>query len=150
MKHAQVVLCKRRWKVHPSSIRLPTNLQNMTPCPVQISRCCLCVNWHPLQPTLSRHQACQAYPATCNTTPNPAPRCVQISKVLLGDDSRLRLPRFMEDEAPKDPEQTKQDLIERIAQLNASIDEVASQLKVKEEVVVMAGMKGGDDGMKIM
>lgn len=73
----------------------------------------------------------------------------QISKVLLGDDSRLRLPRFMEDELPKDPEQTKQDLIERIAQLNASIDEVASQLKVKEEVVVMAG-KGGDDGMKIM
>jgi len=31
----------------------------------------------------------------------------QISKSLLGDDQRLRLPRFMEDEA-KDPEQTKQ------------------------------------------
>lgn len=41
----------------------------------------------------------------------------------------------MEEEQPKDPEQTKQDLIEKIAQLNASIDEVAAQLKVKEEPV---------------
>ncbi|KXZ45865.1 hypothetical protein GPECTOR_50g659 [Gonium pectorale] len=56
----------------------------------------------------------------------------QISKALLGDDQRLKLPRFLEDEQPKDPEQTKQDLIEKIAQLNASIDEVAAQLKVKE------------------
>ncbi|PNH06285.1 hypothetical protein TSOC_007345 [Tetrabaena socialis] len=56
----------------------------------------------------------------------------QISKVILGDDQRLKLPRFLEDEQPKDPEQTKQDLIEKIAQLNASIDEVAAQLKVKE------------------
>ncbi|PNW82306.1 hypothetical protein CHLRE_06g278195v5 [Chlamydomonas reinhardtii] len=62
----------------------------------------------------------------------------QISKALLGDDQRLKLPRFLEDEQPKDPEQTKQDLIEKIAQLNASIDEVAAQLKVKE-----------GDGMKI-
>ncbi|GLC77783.1 hypothetical protein PLESTB_000956500 [Pleodorina starrii] len=56
----------------------------------------------------------------------------QISKALIGDDHRLKLPRFLEDEQPKDPEQTKQDLIEKIAQLNASIDEVAAQLKVKE------------------
>lgn len=49
---------------------------------------------------------------------------MQISKALLGDDARLRLPRFLEDEAAKDPEATKQDLIEKIAQLNASIDEV--------------------------
>jgi hypothetical protein len=47
----------------------------------------------------------------------------QISKALLGDDQRLRLPRFMEDEI-KDPEQTKQELIDKINQLNASIDEV--------------------------
>ena len=40
---------------------------------------------------------------------------VQISKALLGDDQRLKLPRFMEEE--KDPEQTKQDLIDKIAQV---------------------------------
>jgi hypothetical protein len=53
---------------------------------------------------------------------------VQISKALLGDDQRLKLPRFLEDEQAKDPEQTKQELIEKIAQLNASIDEVATKL----------------------
>ncbi|KAJ9522806.1 hypothetical protein QJQ45_019784 [Haematococcus lacustris] len=52
----------------------------------------------------------------------------QISKALLGDDQRLKLPRFMEDEPAKDPEATKQDLVEKIAQLNASIDEVSSRL----------------------
>eukprot|EP00775_Hariotina_reticulata_P002886 gene2886-3176_t len=56
----------------------------------------------------------------------------QISKALLSDDARLRLPRFLEDETPKDPEATKQDLIDKIAQLNASIDEVAAQLKSKD------------------
>ncbi|GFR42315.1 hypothetical protein Agub_g3222, partial [Astrephomene gubernaculifera] len=56
----------------------------------------------------------------------------QISKALLGDDQRLKLPRFLEDEQPKDPEQTKEDLLDKIAQLNASIDEVAAQLKSKE------------------
>ncbi|KIY99309.1 hypothetical protein MNEG_8654 [Monoraphidium neglectum] len=56
----------------------------------------------------------------------------QISRALLGDDSRLRLPRFMEEEAPKDPEATKQELIDKIAQLNASIDEVAATLKAKD------------------
>jgi hypothetical protein len=47
--------------------------------------------------------------------PDPAAAsmgCLQISKALLGDDQRLKLPRFMEEEQPKDPEQTKQDLIE--------------------------------------
>jgi hypothetical protein len=43
----------------------------------------------------------------------------QISRALLGDDSRLRLPRFMEEEAPKDPEATKQELIDKIAQVLA-------------------------------
>jgi len=56
----------------------------------------------------------------------------QISKSLLGDDHRLKLPRFLEDDTPKDPEATKQDLIDKIAQLNSSIDEVAAQLKAKD------------------
>ncbi|KAL6762593.1 hypothetical protein V8C86DRAFT_3087072 [Haematococcus lacustris] len=34
----------------------------------------------------------------------------------------------MEVEPAKDPEATKQDLVEKIAQLNASIDEVSSRL----------------------
>ncbi len=55
--------------------------------------------------------------------------CQQISKALLGDDQRLKLPGLAEE---KDPEQTKQDLIDKIAQLNASIDEVAGKLKVPE------------------
>lgn len=75
---------------------------------------------------------------TYHIPPCLCPLYPQISKALLGDDQRLKLPRFLEDEQPKDPEQTKQDLIEKIAQLNASIDEVAAQLKVKE-----------GDGMKI-
>jgi len=58
----------------------------------------------------------------------------QISKALLGDDQRLRLPRFLEDEA-KDPEATKQELIEKIALLNSSIDEVASRLEKSAEQV---------------
>ncbi|KIZ00476.1 hypothetical protein MNEG_7484 [Monoraphidium neglectum] len=62
----------------------------------------------------------------------------EISRALLGDDSRLRLPRFMEEEVPKDPEATKQDLIDKIAQLNASIDEVAATLKAKDVEVVHA------------
>lgn len=33
---------------------------------------------------------------------------LQISKALLGDDQRIKLPRFLEEDAPKDPEQTKQ------------------------------------------
>ncbi len=55
---------------------------------------------------------------------------LQISKALLGDDQRLKLPRFLDDDAAaKDPESTKQELIEKIAQLNASIDEVAAKLE---------------------
>ena len=44
------------------------------------------------------------------------PPSTQISKALLGDDQRLKLPRFLEEE--KDPEQTKQDLIDKIAQVS--------------------------------
>jgi hypothetical protein len=60
----------------------------------------------------------------------------QISRSLLGEDQRLRLPRFLEEEGPKDPEATKQDLIDKIAQLNASIDEVSAQLKAKDPAEV--------------
>jgi gas vesicle protein len=55
----------------------------------------------------------------------------QISQALLGDDQRLRLPRFL-DEEDDDPEVTKQNLAEKIAQLNSAIDDVSSQLKARE------------------
>lgn len=58
----------------------------------------------------------------------------QISKALIGDDQRLKLPRFMEEEA-KDPAQTKQELIDKIASLNASIDEVSAKLNSNEPQV---------------
>eukprot|EP00798_Chlamydomonas_sp_ICE-L_P018835 gene18835-25381_t len=55
----------------------------------------------------------------------------QISKSLLDEETKsLRLPKFMAEE--KDPEQTKQELFDKIAQLNASIDDVAASLKTKE------------------
>eukprot|EP00891_Asterochloris_glomerata_P000288 jgi/Astpho2/288/Aster-02177 len=57
----------------------------------------------------------------------------QISRVILGDDNRLRLPRFLEDEQ-KSPEDTKQDLADKIAQLNSAIDEVSSRLKPEDRV----------------
>lgn len=59
----------------------------------------------------------------------------QISRALLGDDQRIKLPKFLEEEQQKDPEQTRQDLIEKIALLNASIDEVSAQLKTKDTTV---------------
>lgn len=67
----------------------------------------------------------------------------QISRALLGEDDRLRLPRVLADDPalPRDPEAAKQDLIDKIAQLNASIDEVASQLRQKEDTA--GGGSGG-------
>lgn len=56
----------------------------------------------------------------------------QISRTLLGDDQRLRLPRFLEDDENVDPEVTKQNLADKIAQLNAAIDDVSAQLKAQE------------------
>ncbi len=56
----------------------------------------------------------------------------QISRALLGDEQRLRLPRFLEDDEDLDPEVTKQNLAEKIAQLNAAIDDVSAQLKAQE------------------
>lgn len=49
-----------------------------------------------------------------------------------GEDQRLRFPRFLDEEQMKDPEATKQDLVDKIAQLNDSIDEVAAQLRSKD------------------
>lgn len=70
----------------------------------------------------------------------------QISRALLGEDDRLRLPRVLADDPaaslPRDPEAAKQDLIDKIAQLNASIDEVASQLRQKEDTAGAATTGG--------
>ncbi|KAL4440999.1 hypothetical protein ABPG77_010430 [Micractinium sp. CCAP 211/92] len=52
----------------------------------------------------------------------------QISRALLGDDERLKL-RW--DEA-RDGEVTKQNLADKIAQLNAAIDDVSSQLNARD------------------
>ena len=63
----------------------------------------------------------------------------QISAALLNDESRLKLPRFLDDGddegagaggAPL----TKEQLADRIAQLNAAIDDVSSALKAQDEV----------------
>jgi len=55
----------------------------------------------------------------------------QISKALLTEDQKLKLPRFLEDEV-RDPEATKQELSDKIASLNLAIDEVANQMKAKD------------------
>ena len=55
----------------------------------------------------------------------------QISRALLGEDQRIRLPRFLEEEE-LDPEVTKQNLADKIQQLNAAIDDVSAQLKSQE------------------
>jgi hypothetical protein len=58
----------------------------------------------------------------------------QISQALLGDDQRLRLPRFLNEEEDGDPEVTRQNLAAKIAQLNEAIDDVSSQLKSRESM----------------
>ena len=67
----------------------------------------------------------------------------QISKALLGDDAKLRLPHFLEEEGEKDPAATKQDLIEKINQLNKSIDEVAGKLNKESNSNVADALKIG-------
>ncbi|EIE24112.1 hypothetical protein COCSUDRAFT_65747 [Coccomyxa subellipsoidea C-169] len=57
----------------------------------------------------------------------------QISAALLSEDQRLKLPKFL-DEDEKDPEATKQDLADKIASLNAAIDDVSAQLKAQDTV----------------
>jgi len=57
----------------------------------------------------------------------------QISHALLGEEQRIRLPRFLDDEE-EDPEITKQNLADKIAQLNSAIDDVSAQLKSQESM----------------
>lgn len=54
----------------------------------------------------------------------------QISAALLGEDQKLRLPRFLQDE--EDPVATKENLREKIAQLNVAIDEISGQLSEQD------------------
>jgi len=61
----------------------------------------------------------------------------QISRALLGEEQKLRLPRFLEEE-DLDPEVTKQNLADKIAQLNAAIDDVSAQLKSQEPAEELA------------
>lgn len=81
----------------------------------------------------------------------------QISSALLSDDqSRLKLPRFLDDEAGGDggngarrgagQPMTKQDLADRIAQLNSAIDDVSAQLRAQDEAAaeVAAAGEGGE------
>ncbi|EFN58635.1 hypothetical protein CHLNCDRAFT_140876 [Chlorella variabilis] len=55
----------------------------------------------------------------------------QISKALLGDDDRLKI-RWDESD---DAEVTKQNLADKIAQLNAAIDDVSAQLNTRDAVL---------------
>lgn len=57
----------------------------------------------------------------------------QISQALLGEDQRLKLPKFLDDEE-ESPEVTRANLAEKIAQLNETIDSVSSQLKSNQSV----------------
>ena len=55
----------------------------------------------------------------------------QISRALLGDDDKFRLPAFdAEDEGT-----TRDALTSKISQLNAAIDDVSSQLKSTQKAV---------------
>ena len=60
-----------------------------------------------------------------------------ISRAILGDDQSLKLPRFLEP-TEEDPEITKQNLADKIAQLNAAIDDVSAQLKSQESMEEVA------------
>ena len=77
----------------------------------------------------------------------------QISKALLSDDqSRLKLPRFLDDDADGDGRggassrqpMTKQDLADRIAQLNSAIDDVSAQLRAQDEAAAAGGVEEGE------
>ena len=67
----------------------------------------------------------------------------QISAALLNEDARLKLPRFLDDgdadgeggsgAGASAPSLTKEQLADRIAQLNAAIDDVSSALKAQDE-----------------
>lgn len=65
----------------------------------------------------------------------------QISAALLNEDARLKLPRFLDDgegdgvagNGAGAAALTKEQLADRIAQLNAAIDDVSSALKAQDE-----------------
>ena len=76
----------------------------------------------------------------------------QISSALLSDDqSRLKLPRFLDDADGGDGRggsrqpMTKQDLADRIAQLNSAIDDVSAQLREQDEAAAAAAA-GAEEG----
>lgn len=76
----------------------------------------------------------------------------QISSALLSDDqSRLKLPRFLDDADGADGRggsrqpMTKQDLADRIAQLNSAIDDVSAQLRAQDEAAAAAAA-GAEEG----
>ena len=76
----------------------------------------------------------------------------QISSALLSDDqSRLKLPRFLDDADGSDGRggsrqpMTKQDLADRIAQLNSAIDDVSAQLRAQDEAAAAAAA-GAEEG----
>ncbi len=58
----------------------------------------------------------------------------QISAALLDDESKLKLPRVLDDgDGERSPELTKAQLADRIAQLNSAIDDVSAQLRAQDE-----------------
>jgi len=57
----------------------------------------------------------------------------QLSKRLLAENDRLRLPRFLGDEDEESLESTRRTLNDKIAQLNSAIDEVSAQLEGGDE-----------------
>mmetsp|Transcript_21295 Transcript_21295/g.25634 ORF Transcript_21295/g.25634 Transcript_21295/m.25634 type:complete len:196 (+) Transcript_21295:115-702(+) len=57
----------------------------------------------------------------------------QLSRRLLTDDARLKLPKFFRDNGDEALETTRRTLNDKIAQLNLAIDEVSMQLTAEEE-----------------
>jgi len=57
----------------------------------------------------------------------------QLSKRLLADNDRLRLPRFLNDDEDS-LETTRRTLNDKIAQLNSAIDEVSAQLEGSDQL----------------
>lgn len=65
----------------------------------------------------------------------------QLSKRLLAENDRLRLPRFLGDEDEESLESTRRTLNDKIAQLNSAIDEVSAQLEGGDEAGMEAAKK---------
>mmetsp|Transcript_17625 Transcript_17625/g.57013 ORF Transcript_17625/g.57013 Transcript_17625/m.57013 type:complete len:160 (-) Transcript_17625:246-725(-) len=67
----------------------------------------------------------------------------EISKRILGEDKRLAIPKFLDDDDGSRLEVTRQSLNDKIAQLNEAIDDVSKQLGDSEEV---GGAEGTAEG----